>query len=122
MPILPCSGRLTVVRQRKSCLSSVALGCLKLNTWHPCGFTPGHDVRDHPILAGGIHGLENQQHGVTAGRVQKLLLGAQLLDVILEDGLVVGVVLVHARRVEWAICRDRLRCLRAPGSLWNECS
>jgi len=36
----PRSGRSRVLRQRKSCSSSVALGCLKLKTWHPCGFTP----------------------------------------------------------------------------------
>jgi len=51
-------------------------------------------MRDDAILAGGIHGLENQQHGVAAGGVQKLLLGAQPLDVILENGLVIGIVAV----------------------------
>ena len=40
MPIRPRSGRWRVVRQRKSCSSSAALGCLKLNTWQPCGLTP----------------------------------------------------------------------------------
>ena len=40
MPIRPRSGRSRVVRHRKSCCSSVALGCLKLNTWHPCGLMP----------------------------------------------------------------------------------
>ena len=56
-------------------------------------------MRDDAILAGGIHGLENQQHGVAAGGVQKLLLGAQPLDVILENGLVIGIVAVDPRRV-----------------------
>ena len=40
MPICPRSGRQRVVRQRKSCASSAVLGCLKLKTWQPCGFTP----------------------------------------------------------------------------------
>jgi len=40
MPIRPRSGRSRVVRRRKSCYSSAALGCLKLNTWQPCGLTP----------------------------------------------------------------------------------
>jgi len=40
MPIFPRPDRSRVVRQRESCSSSVALGCLKLNTWQPCGLTP----------------------------------------------------------------------------------
>ena len=40
MPMRPRSGRSLVVRQRKSCSNSAALGCLKLNTWQPCGLTP----------------------------------------------------------------------------------
>jgi len=53
MPMRPRSGRQTVVRQRKSCCSSVALGCLKLKTEQPCGFTAGHDVLDGAVLARG---------------------------------------------------------------------
>jgi hypothetical protein len=40
MPMRPRSGRSRVVRQRKSCSNSVALGCLKLKTWQPYGLTP----------------------------------------------------------------------------------
>ena len=31
----PALRQIRVVRQRKSCSNSVALGCLKLNTWQP---------------------------------------------------------------------------------------
>ena len=71
-----------VVRQRKSCSSSVALGCLKLKTWQPCGLTPGHHVPDGAVLAGGVHRLEDQQHRVAVGGVEKLLQRAQFLDVL----------------------------------------
>jgi hypothetical protein len=37
MPIRPRSGRSCVVRRRKSCSSSAALGCLKLKAWQPWG-------------------------------------------------------------------------------------
>ena len=50
MPIRPRSGSERVVRQRKSCSSSVALGCLKLNTWQPCGLTPDITCRMAPSL------------------------------------------------------------------------
>src|SRR5665213_3720924 len=49
MPIRPRSGSLHVVRQRKSCSSSAALGCLKLTTSQPAGLTPDMTCRTrHP--------------------------------------------------------------------------
>jgi len=48
MPILPRSGRRQVVRQRKSCSSSSALGCLKLKTSQPSGLTPDMTWRMAP--------------------------------------------------------------------------
>ena len=39
-----------VVRQRKSCSNSSALGCLKLKTSHPCGLTPDMTWRTAPSL------------------------------------------------------------------------
>ena len=40
MPMRPRSGSFRVAFHRKSWSSSSALGCLKLNTWQPWGFTP----------------------------------------------------------------------------------
>ena len=39
-----------MVRQRKSCSNSLGLGCLKLETWQPCGFTPDMTCRMAPSL------------------------------------------------------------------------
>ena len=89
MPIRPRSGRSRVVRQRKSCSSSSALGCLKLNTWQPCGLTPDITCCDGAVLAGRVHGLKNQQHGIAVRRIQQLLLRAERLDVLAQQVLVV---------------------------------
>jgi hypothetical protein len=37
---------------------------------------PGHHVPDGAVLSGSVHGLENQQHGMAIGRVEKRLLRA----------------------------------------------
>ena len=50
MPMRPRSGSDCVVRQRKSWSSSAALGCVKLNTWQPCGLTPDITWRIAPSL------------------------------------------------------------------------
>ena len=73
MPMRPRSGRSRVVRQRKSCSNSVALGCLKLNTWQPCGIDSGHHVPDGTVFSRRIHRLKDQKDGVAIGRVVKLL-------------------------------------------------
>jgi len=62
MPIRPRSGRRLVVRHRKSCSSSSALGCLNLAT---LGIDPGHDLPDDAVFAGGVHALKNQQYRIT---------------------------------------------------------
>jgi len=43
-------GQRTWVRHRKSWSSSVGLGCLKLNTWQPCGLMPDMTWRMAPSL------------------------------------------------------------------------
>ena len=45
---------------------------------------PRHDVLDGPVLAGGVHGLEDDQQGVAVARPQQLLGRRQLIDVGLE--------------------------------------
>jgi hypothetical protein len=55
MPIRPRSGSSSVVRHRKSCNSSVALGCLKLATRQPCGLTPDLTCRIAPSLPAGSY-------------------------------------------------------------------
>ena len=37
---------------------------------------PGHDVADGAVLSRRVHGLEDQQQGVTVGGVQQVLLRA----------------------------------------------
>jgi len=50
-----------------------------------------HHVLDGAVLAGRIHGLEDQQHGLSVGGVEQLLEGAQVLHMLLQAR---GVVLV----------------------------
>ena len=55
---------------------------------------PRHHMCDDAVLAGGIHGLKYQQHRVAVRGIQQLLLGAQLLDVILQELLILVVAAV----------------------------
>ena len=88
MPIRPRSGSRHVVRQRKSCSSSSALGCLKLQTWQPCRIDPGHDVPDGAVFPASVHPLKNQQQGIAVGRIVKLLQRVQLLNVFFQQFLI----------------------------------
>ena len=66
------------------------LGAGVLETEHlaALGIDARHHVLDGAVLAGRIHRLENQQQRVTVGRVQHVLLGAQLDDVFREELLI----------------------------------
>ena len=75
MPIRPRSGRRHVVRQRKSCSSSSALGCLKLKNLAAFGIHPGYDVTDGTVFAGRVHPLKDQQQCISVGGVVKTLQG-----------------------------------------------
>ncbi len=55
----------------------------------------GHHVPDRPVLAGGVHGLEDQQHGVPVAGIEHLLLLAELADGVLQQLLVVVLGLVE---------------------------
>ena len=41
----------------------------------------GHYMFDRAVLAGGIHRLKDQQHGITVGGVEEILQFAHLFDV-----------------------------------------
>ena len=85
MPIRPRSGRQRVVRQRKSCSSSVGARVLEAEDLAALRIDPGHDVPDGAVLAGRVHRLKDQQHGIAVGRVEKPLQRAQLVDVFFEE-------------------------------------
>ena len=82
MPIRPRSGRSRVVRHRKSCCSFDRAGMLEAEDLAALRIDPRHDVLDGAVFSGCIHRLENQQHGMAVGGIQKLLLLTQLLDMI----------------------------------------
>ena len=75
MPMRPRSGRHFVVRHMKSWSSSSADGVLNEKTWQPCGLTPDMTWSIDPVLPGGVHRLEDQQHAPGVLRVQLLLEG-----------------------------------------------
>jgi len=52
------------------------------------GIDSGHHMLDGAILAGGIHGLKNQQDRIAVGRVVQLLQGAQFGHLVLKELLV----------------------------------
>ena len=88
MPIRPRSGSRHVVRQRKSCSSSSALGCLKLKHLAAFGIDPGHDVPDGAVLAASVHPLKNQQQGIVVGRIMKMLECVELFHVFFQKLLI----------------------------------
>ena len=42
----------------------------------------GHHMLDGAVFAGGIHALENNQHGIAVRRIKKILQRAHLRDVL----------------------------------------
>ena len=52
----------------------------------------GEHVLDAAILAGGVHGLKDDQQRLAAGSVEALLQVAHTLDVLLEQRLVLALV------------------------------
>ena len=78
---------------------------------------PGHDVLDDAVLAGGIHGLKDQQQRVAVVRVEQVLPVGQLLDVIREERAVVLLRVVEGRDARPPFLRDRPVGLREPGSV-----
>ena len=64
MPIRPRSGRSRVVRQRKSCSTSAALGMLEAEDLAALRVDPGHHVADRSVLSRRIHRLKDQKDGI----------------------------------------------------------
>ena len=60
------------------------------------GVHAGHDVLDGGVLAGGVHGLEDEQHGVAVLRVHFLLEVVDLRAELGDEFLVVSIVPVEA--------------------------
>ena len=56
---------------------------------------PGHHVLDGAVFSGRIHRLKNQQDGIAVGRIEKLLLRAQLRNVLSQKSLVLLLRLVN---------------------------
>ena len=61
MPIRPRSGRLQVVRQRKSCSRSWSVGCFEAEHLAALGIHARHHMADRAVFAGGVHALKDQQ-------------------------------------------------------------
>ena len=60
---------------------------------------PGHHMPDGAVLSRRIHRLENQQDRIAVGCVVKLLLRAQLRNVLLQQFLILLLRLVHGLHV-----------------------
>ena len=95
MPIRPRSGRSRVVRQRKSCCSSVGAWMLEAEYLAALRIDPGHHVLDGAVFPGRVHRLKDQQDGIAIGCVEKLLLRAQLRNMLLQKFLILFLRLVH---------------------------
>jgi hypothetical protein len=78
MPMRPRSGR------------SLGAGMLEAEDLAALRVHSGHHVPDRSVLAGRVHRLEDQQHGMAAGCVMELLECAKFLDVLGQDLLVAG--------------------------------
>ena len=59
------------------------------------GIDPGHHVPDGAVFSRRIHRLKDQQDGMAVGCVEKLLLRAQLRNVLFQKFLILLLRLVH---------------------------
>ena len=90
MPIRPRSGRSRVRAPEKIVLQFGGAGVLEAEHLTALRIDPGHHVPDRAVLARRVHRLKNQQNRMTVGRVVKLLLRAQLRDMVLQQFLDIG--------------------------------
>ena len=90
MPILPALRQIARGAPEKIVLQLGGAGMLEAEHLAALRIDPGHHVPDRAVLARRVHRLEDQQHGVAVGGVEKLLLRAQLRDVILQKLLVLS--------------------------------
>ena len=94
MPMRPRSGRSRVVRQRKSCCSSVGAGVFEAEHLAALRIDARHDMLDRAVLARRVHRLEDQQQRIAVGGVEKLLLLAQFRDMVAQKLLIIVLRLV----------------------------
>ena len=76
MPIFPRAGRSRVVRQRKSCSSSVGARVLEAEHLAALRVDAGHHMLDGAVLSRRIHRLKDEQHRIAVGRIMQFLLRA----------------------------------------------
>ncbi len=70
-------------------------GMLEAEHLTALGIDPRHHMTDGAVFPGSIHRLEDQQDGIAVAAIEQFLLGAQLLDVLLQECLVLLFRLVH---------------------------
>ena len=92
----PALGQATCRAPEKIVLQFRGAGMLEAEDLATLRIDAGHDVLDGAVLAGGVHGLKNQQDGVAVAGIKQALERAQFLDVAGEDFLV-----ILLRLVEW---------------------
>ena len=95
MPIFPRSGRSRVVRQRKSCSNSVGAGMFEAEHLAALRVDPGHHMLDGAVFSRRIHRLKDQQDGMAIRCIEKLLLRAQLRNMLFQEFLILLLRLVH---------------------------
>ena len=88
MPMRPRSGSACVVRHRKSCSSSSRARVLETEHLAALRIDARHHMFYGAILAGRIHGLEDQQYRVAIGSVLQLLQLAQFGNVFRQHFLI----------------------------------
>ena len=62
---------------------------------------PRHHILDDTILSRGVHGLKDQQDGIAVGSVEKLLLRAQLTNMLSQQFLIILLRLIDGLYVRW---------------------
>ena len=77
MPMRPRSGRSRVRAPQEVVLQFLGARVLEAEDLAALRIDAGHDVPDRAVLAGRVHRLEDQQHGMAVRCVQALL---QLAD------------------------------------------
>ena len=84
MPMRPRSGSEREIRHRKSCSSLQTAGMLEAGDLAALRIDAGHHMADDPVLAGGVHGLKDQEQGKTVAGVELPLQLAKPRDVVGE--------------------------------------
>ena len=95
MPIRPAFRQIARGAPEKIVLQFGGAGMLEAEHLAALRIDPGHHVLDGAVFSGRIHRLKDQQDGMAVGGVEKLLLRAQLRDVVFQKLLILLLRLVH---------------------------